>query len=160
MTVTAFTAQNLGRALMCIFVAASAIQAHAAQRSVEGLPATPVLSPLPVAGGDAVKLSKQRAQKGDFDAEILIPCAQELGQNLGSCNAAVARAGQGAATVVVTFPNGFARKLYFTEGAFTSASATMSGAGRDTDWSLQGDLFQIRVDDQRYEIPESFVLGN
>ena len=103
--------------------------------------------------------SKRRAKKGDFDDLGEVACAQEVGETLGTCKAAVARSEGEDVTVVVTFPNGFARQLYFSEGAFVSASATMSGAGRDTDWNLENGLFRIRVDDQRYEISEPFVRG-
>ena len=71
--------------------------------------------------------SRARARKRDFDAEERVRCAQEQGEALGTCAAAVARSGGGDATVVVTFPNGFARQLFFTHGAFMRASATMSG---------------------------------
>ncbi|MCV6591872.1 MAG: hypothetical protein OIF48_02895, partial [Silicimonas sp.] len=95
----------------------------------------------------------------DFDDETRIRCAQEQGQSLGHCNAFVARSGGGDATVEVRFANGFARQLYFTHGAFIRASATMSGVGTDTDWRLEGALYRIRVDDQRFEIAQDFLLG-
>ena len=104
--------------------------------------------------------SKRRARKRDFDATGQIPCAQERGQALGKCGAAVARSGGGDATVVATFPNGFARSLYFVHGEFVSASATMSGVGTDTDWRLEKGVHLIRVDDQRYELPDALVFGD
>jgi hypothetical protein len=107
-----------------------------------------------------VDTSKSRARAKDFDATRQISCAQEKGQAMGTCAAAVARSGGGDATVVVTFPNGFARQLYFTHGAFIRGSATMSGVGTDMDWTLADHTYGIRVDDQRFEIEERFVLGN
>lgn len=103
--------------------------------------------------------SARRVGKGDFDAEAQIACAQEQGQALGTCTAAVARGTGGDATVRVIFPNGFARRLHFRQGEFVSASATMSGAGRDIDWALRDGLHLIRADDQRYEIPDAFLFG-
>lgn len=103
--------------------------------------------------------SKSRARRGDFDKHGDIACAQERGQALGACRAAIARSGGGDATVEVSFPNGFKRQLYFTHGAFISASATMSGVGRDTDWRLEGGLHLIRVDDQRYELPDALIFA-
>ncbi|MEM8792561.1 MAG: hypothetical protein AAGE80_13160 [Pseudomonadota bacterium] len=102
--------------------------------------------------------SQDRARRGDFDATDMVSCAQERGQSLGNCKAAVSR-GSGGATVVVTFPNGFARQLYFEGEAFVRASTTMSGSGKDVDWSLEDGLYTIRVDDQRFEISARFVLG-
>ena len=104
--------------------------------------------------------SERRARKRDFDAKGEIPCAQEQGQAMGKCVAAVARSGGGDATVVVTFPNGFARRLFFVHGEFVSASATMSGVGTDTDWRLKNNLHFVRVDDQRYELPGALVFDD
>ncbi|WP_306146047.1 hypothetical protein [Roseibium sp. MMSF_3412] len=103
--------------------------------------------------------SRVRAGKRDFDAEAVISCAQEQGQALGKCNAAAARGVGGDATVVVTFQNGFARKLYFVHGEFVKASATMSGVGTDMDWRLENKIHHVRVDDQRFELPDRFVFG-
>ena len=103
--------------------------------------------------------SARRARKGDFDARERILCAQEVGQALGPCTAAVARGGGGDATVVVTFPNGFARRLNFVHGAFLRADTTMSGVGTDIDWRVEGGLHVIRVDDQRFELPVALVIG-
>ncbi len=102
--------------------------------------------------------SADRARRGEFDATAEVPCAQERGQALGICSARVARSTTGAA-VVVTFPNGFTRSLYFADGQFLRADATMSGTGRDTDWRIEDGHHVIRVDDQRYELPDTFVLG-
>lgn len=104
---------------------------------------------------DVTEASK-RARAGAFDASQDIRCAQEVGEPFGTCTAAVARAA-GSAAVVVTFANGFARTLMFDHGAFLRANATMSGVGTDTDWSLTDRVYQIRVDDQRFEIPEALV---
>ncbi len=101
----------------------------------------------------------KRAGKKDFDASGTITCAQERGQALGPCKAAVARSPGGDATIIATFPNGFARKLYFMHGEFTSASATMSGVGKDTEWRLENGTHHFRVDDQRFEVSDAFVFG-
>lgn len=103
--------------------------------------------------------SRARARKRDFDASGEISCAQEIGEELGFCEAHVARSTGGDATLVAVFPNGFARKLYFVHGEFVRANATMSGAGRDTDWRFEKGLHTIRVDDQKYEMLDALVFG-
>ena len=103
--------------------------------------------------------SMRRARRGDADARTEARCAQERGQALGTCEVAVARDVGGDATVVATFPNGFRRLLRFEHGVFVAADATMSGTGRDTDWALEGGVHRLRVDDQRFELDEAFVLG-
>ena len=119
----------------------------------------------PATGPDGVvptgqDASKSRARKRDFDATGQIACAQEQGQSFGTCKASVARGDGGDATLVVTFPNGFARELFFVHGEFVRASATMSGVGTDKAWRLEGGTHLIRVDDQRFEIPRNFVFGD
>ncbi|MEM1361602.1 MAG: hypothetical protein AAGF94_07780 [Pseudomonadota bacterium] len=120
---------------------------------------------VPVAGPDGVIVrgandSRDRAKRRKFDDRSTAPCAQEVGQELGTCDIAVARSTGGDATVSATFSNGFSRLLFFEHGAFLRADTTMSGVGTDTEWRLGDDLYLIRVDDQRFEIPVSFVIGD
>jgi len=103
--------------------------------------------------------SPRRARTRDFDATAEVGCAQEAGEAIGSCSAGVARAGGGDATVVVTFPTGFSRMLYFVNGDFVSANATMSGVGTDTESRIEGETHLLQVDDQRYVLPAEFVFG-
>lgn len=115
--------------------------------------------PLPFAYAADPGGSAERARQGDFDGSDSVRCAQIRGQEMGSCTADVARGEAGEATVVVTFANGFSRTLFFEDGAFTRANATMSGVGTDTEWRAEDDLLLIRVDDQRYELPSALVFG-
>ena len=101
----------------------------------------------------------KRARKKRFDATAEVPCAQEQGEALNPCTIGIARSGGGDATAAVTFKNGFSRYLFFLHGEFISASATMSGAGRDTDWEVRGGTHYIRADDQRFEIPNALLFG-
>jgi hypothetical protein len=78
---------------------------------------------------------------------------------MDTCAAAVARVGDIAAAVVVTFPNGFARTLLFEEEVFVRGNPTMSGVGTDTDWHLSDSMYFVRVDDQRFQLPEALVFG-
>ncbi|MDJ0946457.1 MAG: hypothetical protein QNJ30_23640 [Kiloniellales bacterium] len=103
--------------------------------------------------------SLPRARKGDFDASGQIPCAQVRGKPMGQCRLDVARGDGGDATVVVTFSNGFKRMLFFIHGEFVRADTTMSGSGFDTDWRLEDGRHIIRVDDQRYELPDAVIFG-
>lgn len=103
--------------------------------------------------------SGRRAAKGEFDRTGRVPCAQVRGEALGTCRVGVSRGTGGDASVVVTFANGFSRTLYFENGAFVRGNATMSGVGTDTDWRVEGDTHVIRVDDQRYRLPDALVFG-
>ncbi|MEM9782518.1 MAG: hypothetical protein AAF899_08590 [Pseudomonadota bacterium] len=103
--------------------------------------------------------SLDRARRGDFDARGTMRCAQERGEAMGECSLGVARGTGGDATVAVTFGTGFTRLLFFRHGAFTRADTTMSGNGFDTDWRRDGALHLIRVDDQRFELPDAIIFG-
>ncbi|MEM7041174.1 MAG: hypothetical protein AAF543_00040 [Pseudomonadota bacterium] len=116
------------------------------------------IAALPSAAGADVSAAAKHAKSGEFEAAGEVRCAQEVGQSLGTCGAKVARA-SGSAAVVVTFPNGFSRTLTFSDGKFLRGNATMSGVGTDTDWRLDGGFFNVRVDDQRFELPETLVFG-
>ncbi|MGF1501552.1 MAG: hypothetical protein ACFBSD_07020 [Paracoccaceae bacterium] len=113
--------------------------------------------PARASDADAAADTAARARAGHFDAVTTIGCAQERGEAPGPCTARVARSGR-SATVVVTFPTGFARRLLTRDGAFVKADATMSGSGRDTDWRAERRRHLIRVDDQRYDLPDAFVF--
>lgn len=108
----------------------------------------------------AAEASADRARAGDFDATGPVACAMNPGQAMASCTAHVARGdGDGEATAVVAFGNGFRRTLFFEGGAFVAGDATMSGTGRDTDWQARDGMHLIRVDDQRFEIPDTLLFG-
>lgn len=114
---------------------------------------------LPGSAGADVSEAAKRAKSGEFETAGEVRCAQEVGQSLGTCDAMVARADRSAA-VVVTFPNGFSRTLTFSGREFLRGNATMSGVGTDTDWRLDGGMYHVRVDDQRFELPEALVFGD
>jgi hypothetical protein len=116
-----------------------------------------------VAGPDGVVArgvddSARRAKRKRYDATAKIRCAQEQGQEVGICSAGVARSDGGDATVSATFGNGFSRLLFFAHGEFIRANSTMSGVGTDTEWHVENGAYVIRVDDQRYVVPESLVV--
>ncbi len=89
-----------------------------------------------------------------------IACAQERGEALGQCTYRVKRDESGKVTVRVAFANGFKRKLFFADGKFLKASVTMSGVGTDTQWSVEDGTHMIRVDGQRYELPDALIVGD
>lgn len=89
----------------------------------------------------------------------VVACSQEQGEALGECTVRVERGKTDKITVTATFANGFTRRLFFKDGSFLKASATMSGVGTDTDWKLEDGKHFIRVDDQRYEIPVSLFAA-
>lgn len=93
------------------------------------------------------------------DTPDTIACAQESGETLGWCSYLIKNDGEGNITVTVVFENGFKRGLLFKNGAFLKGSVTMSGTGTDIDWRLQDGNHMIRVDDQRYIVPDSLITA-
>jgi hypothetical protein len=88
-----------------------------------------------------------------------VPCSQERGQELGICEVVVTRGSGGDATIMATFANGFSRTLTFIHGEFVFANSTMSGVGNDIDWHLDDGIHVLRVDDQRFLLPDALIFA-
>ena len=100
------------------------------------------------------------SSSADNNTPTSISCAQERGAPLVKCSYRIKRDENGQTTVTVVFANGFKRGLFFMDGRFLKASVTMSGVGTDTDWSLKDGTHIIRVDGQRYEVPDILIAGD
>lgn len=103
--------------------------------------------------------SAARAGMGKFDATGEIPCAQARDQPMRACPFGVAREGGGAATVVVTRPDGRPRALVFENGAFLDAEGSQADDHAGFGATQAGDLHTVRVGEERYEIPEAVIFG-
>ncbi len=102
--------------------------------------------------------SALRAGQGDFDAIGPLPCAQAPGRPMGQCDFGVARGGSGAATVVITRPDGRTRSIYFANGVAIGADTSEADPGAFSA-ERDGDLTRVRAGDERYEIIDAIVLG-
>lgn len=102
--------------------------------------------------------SALRAGRREFDATGNIPCAQVPGQPMTACKFGVARAGGGYATVVITKPDGHSRMIFFRMGIPIGTSFSEADGYTHFKAAKEGDLHLIRIDNERYEIPEAVVL--
>lgn len=100
-----------------------------------------------------------RAKSGAFDTVGEAHCAQEVKDEIAPCKALITYADT-ATVIVVNFPSGFARTLIFSKNEFIRGNATMSGVGTDKSWHISDGKYHIRVDDQRFVIPETLVHAN
>jgi hypothetical protein len=104
--------------------------------------------------------SALRAGQGKFDATGKLPCAQAAGQPMRECEFGVARAGGGYATVVVKRANdGRPRAIYFRMGRPIGADTSQADGYPEFRATKERDLHIIRIGNERYEIPDSVVLG-
>jgi len=103
--------------------------------------------------------SALRAGQGKFDASGPLPCAFSAGQPMGECEFGVARAGGGYATVVIRKPNGRTRAIFFRMGRAIGADVSESEGQLEFGATKDGDMYRIRVGDERYEIIDAIVLG-
>jgi len=103
--------------------------------------------------------SSFRAGQREFDATGNIPCAQVASQPMTQCKFGVARAGGGYATVVVTKPDGRTRIIFFRMGIPIGTVFSEVDGYSKFEATKEGDLHVIRIDNERYEIPEAVVLG-
>jgi hypothetical protein len=100
-----------------------------------------------------------RAGQGVFDAGGTLDCTLVPDQPMPQCGFGVARDGGGTATVVVIKPDGRTRALFFENGSFVGADTSEADGSRETAATKQGDLFEVRVGAERYEIFEIVVFG-
>ena len=119
---------------------------------------TPAIAPDGVAhyGPDDSAL---RAGEGKFNATGQVPCAKNAGQPMGQCEFGVARAGGGYATVVIKWPTGGSRTIYFRMGIPIGASGSQADGYPEMKARKQQDLNLISVGHERFEIPDAVVLG-
>jgi len=99
--------------------------------------------------------SASRAGQGLFDATGRIACGNEADW----CDFAVARAGGGDATVVITRQNGQQRVLYFHFGKLNSVDGSEASGFPVVHSERDQDDFLIDVDDEHYRIPEAVIYG-
>lgn len=102
--------------------------------------------------------SALRAGQGKFDATGNIPCSQSIGQPMAQCEFGVARAGGDYATVVIKKPDGRTRAIFFRMGKPIGADTSEADPGKFSA-TREGDLILIRIGNERYEIPNSVILG-
>lgn len=103
--------------------------------------------------GSAAAAGDAKVKGTPYHATGNIPCAQAAGQPAGTCEFGVIREGAGAATVVVTKPDGGTRRITFKGGNATGADAPGFSATREA------DLTTVRIGGERYEIPDAVVFG-
>jgi hypothetical protein len=89
-----------------------------------------------------------------FDATGTVPCTIAPDQPIQQCPFGVIRSGPGNAGVWIALGGGTERQILFEGGApvTTGPSGTLS-------FDTADGLFTIRVDTERYEIPEAVVNG-
>ena len=103
--------------------------------------------------------SALRAGQGVFDATGIVPCAKGIGAPTAQCAFGVARDGGGNATVAVFRRDGLTRALFFVGGELLGADTSEADGGHEVSSTREGDLLLIRVNDERYEIPDAIVRG-
>jgi len=89
-----------------------------------------------------------------FDATGFIPCASAPDQPMRQCPFGVIRAGPGNAGVWIALGEGRERQILFEGGV-----PVASGPAGTLSFEKAGDLFTVRVDAERFEIPEAVVNG-
>ncbi len=89
-----------------------------------------------------------------FDATGLVPCAVHAGEPMRQCPFGVVREGPGNAGLWVALGDGVERQLLFEGGAPVATNST-----GNMSFEKAGDLYLIRVGDERFEVPEAVVTG-
>lgn len=88
-----------------------------------------------------------------------IPCARAAGQPMGSCRFGVRREGGGSGSITVFWPDGGNRVIFFKNGTPSRYDESEADGGARMTVHREVDLFQVRIGDQRFEIPEAVISG-
>ena len=89
-----------------------------------------------------------------FDAAGFVPCAAHTAQPMRQCPFGVIREGPGNATIWIALGDGQERQILFEGGTPVATDSPETLRLEKT-----GDLFVIRVGDERFEIPDAVVYG-
>jgi phage tail protein X len=95
----------------------------------------------------------------DFNATGPLPCARGAGRAMVQCQFGVKREGDGSGSVTVFWPDGGSRVIFFEAGTPTSYDQSEADAGARMTVSKDGDVFKVRIGDQRFEIAEMIISG-
>jgi hypothetical protein len=114
-----------------------------------------------ITGGEAAAAppGDARVAGTEFHATGQVPCARAASQPMAPCRFGVVRRGQGAADVTVFWPDGGTRVIFFERGRPVRYDQSQADGDARLSSSNQGDLFQVRVGAQRFEIPEAVITG-
>jgi len=95
----------------------------------------------------------------NFHATGNIPCARYGGQPMNSCEFGVVRRGPGNGSVTIFWRDGGSRVIDFANGS--PANFDRSSADGDVQMTVtrNADLFTITIGAQRFEVPESVIMG-
>ena len=89
-----------------------------------------------------------------FDATGFVPCATAVGQPMRPCPFGVIREGPGNAGVWIALGEGKERQILFEAGA-----PVATGPAADFSFEKAADRTDVKVADERYEIPDAVVYG-
>jgi hypothetical protein len=71
----------------------------------------------------------------------------------------VRRAGGGSGSITVFWPDGGNRVIFFKNGTPSRYDESEADGGARMTVHREVDLFQVRIGDQRFEIPEAVISG-
>lgn len=90
-----------------------------------------------------------------YHATATVNCVPPFASAVEQCDAGVIRRGvDGTATVVATGKNKLVRRILFVQG-----KPTASDASEPMTSTKQADVTQVKIGDERYDIPDPFLTG-
>ncbi len=95
----------------------------------------------------------------DFNATGILACARVAGQPKGSCRFGVKREAGGNGTITVFWPDGGSRVIVYENGTPMSYDQSEADSGARMTVGREGDLFMIRIGEQRFEFSEAVITG-
>lgn len=90
-----------------------------------------------------------------YHATATVTCVPPFASAAESCDAGVIRRGRdGTASVVMTGKNKLVRRILFVGGKPTASDAAEAMTA-----TKQGDVTQVKIGEERYDIPDAFLTG-
>ena len=123
-----------------------------AEASGQGTGPTPEGNPDRPVGG-------VRPEGSAFTATGLTECTLSRDAATGTCEFGVIREGGGSGTVMVFWPEGGMRALFFENGAPVRYDRSEADAGKELSVTRGGDTSSVFVGDERYVIPDAVLYG-
>ena len=94
-----------------------------------------------------------------FTASSVIACVREKGAKPVQCDVGVVRAGQGKGFMIVFWPDGGNRVLYFDTGDIVRYDESQADGGARLKVKRKGDVQHVTIGDMRFEIIDAIITG-
>jgi hypothetical protein len=118
----------------------------------------PSMTPVPQGNLDR-PIGGVRPEGSGFTATGLTECSRTPGAPMQTCEFGVVREGNGSGMVLVFWPEGGSRAVYYADGAPVSYDQSQADGGAQLTATRQADAYLVVIGDQRVLLPDAIIFG-